>query len=133
MLTGLVVGVSTTLAVKWWLEARIDTLGFGGEAFALVSWACGLLGGLGAALATSGDPEVRCRAEDIVAAIDNKLHPEHRLTGHTSEVCRVSVSADGKRLLTSSTDKTLRLWDTDTGKELCLFKGHTECILGAAI
>ena len=74
----------------------------------------------------TGTLEMRRRAEQIVAVIENKLYREHRLTPHgNSIVWTVSVSADGKRLLTSSTDKTLRLWDTDTGKEMRIYKGHT--------
>src|SRR5438445_10660003 len=57
--------------------------------------------------ATSNDVETRRRAEQIVAAIENKLYPELRLTGHTGSLHSVSISADGKRLLTSSWDKTL--------------------------
>src|SRR5438876_1130428 len=79
---------------------------------------------------TSSDPEVRRRAEDIVAVIENKLYPELRLTGHTGWVLSVCVSSDGKRLLTSSADKTLRLWDTHTGKQLRLFEGHTDRVYG---
>ena len=82
----------------------------------------------------SNDVEARRRAEAIVSVIENKLYREHRLTPHgNSIVWTVSISADGKRLLTSSTDKTLRLWDTDTGKELRVFTGHTERIIGAAL
>src|SRR5204863_8953154 len=65
---------------------------------------------------TSSDPEVRRRAEDIVAAIEDKLYgAELRFTGHTGGTWSVCVSADGKRVLTSGDDKTLRLWDADTG------------------
>src|SRR5207248_2918521 len=66
--------------------------------------------------ATSKDVETRRRAEELVAVIEDKVYPELRLTGHTSEVWCASVSADGKRVLTSSADKTLRLWDGHTGK-----------------
>ena len=83
---------------------------------------------------TSNDPEVRRRAEELVAGIERKLSEEQmRLSGHTEAVYRVCVSADGKRLLTSSADKTLRLWDTDTGRCLRVFTGHTDCIIGAAL
>src|SRR4051812_16514519 len=47
------------------------------------------------------DAEVRCRARDIVVAIEDKLGPELLLTGHTDSVWCVCVSADGKRVLTS--------------------------------
>src|SRR5205823_4323707 len=67
------------------------------------------------------------------AAEQKKDVEQLRLTGHKGQVWSVSVSADGKRLLTSSSDKTLRLWDTDTGKCLCVFEGHTGRIVGAAL
>jgi osmotically-inducible protein OsmY len=54
----------------------------------------------------------------LITVLENNLYgAELRLTGHAGEVWSVSVSSDGKRLLTSSFDKTLRLWDADTGKE----------------
>src|SRR5437764_8565643 len=71
--------------------------------------------------ATSKDVETRRRAEQLVAVIEDKVYPELRLIGHKDEVRSVSVSADGKRVLTSSgcdpppprsgRDNTLRLWD----------------------
>src|SRR5262245_26027685 len=53
----------------------------------------------------SADAEVRLRAERIIATIGSRLYVELLcLTGHTSPVWSVCVSADGKRLLTSSED-----------------------------
>src|SRR5947208_908164 len=84
--------------------------------------------------ASRGDLELRRRAEAIIAAIENKIYGEQlRLTGHTGPVYSVCLSADGKRLLTNSEDKTLRLWDTDTGKCLRIFEGHGKQVWGAAL
>ena len=71
---------------------------------------------------TSDEPEVRSRAEEVITVIENKLYPELILRGHGASVWRVCVSADGKRLLTCSGDRTLKLWDTHSGECLQIFK-----------
>jgi len=44
----------------------------------------------------------------------------------------VAFAPDGKRALTTSQDKTVRLWDTATGAEVRRFEGHTEFVRRAA-
>lgn len=44
--------------------------------------------------------------------------------GHTEGVLSLSFSKDGTRLLSSSYDKTARLWELQTGKQLQRFWGH---------
>jgi len=45
----------------------------------------------------------------------------------------VCFSSDGNTLLTGSTDKTARLWDVATGREIRCFKGHAAGIIGVAV
>ncbi|BBM86344.1 hypothetical protein UABAM_04730 [Candidatus Uabimicrobium amorphum] len=45
--------------------------------------------------------------------------------GDTSEVNSVAFSPDGKTLASGSDDKTVRLWDVATGKEIHKITGHT--------
>jgi WD40 repeat protein len=44
--------------------------------------------------------------------------------GHTDEVIGVALSPDGRRILTGSRDKTVRVWDTDTAEMLACFDPH---------
>jgi RNA polymerase sigma factor (sigma-70 family) len=44
--------------------------------------------------------------------------------GHIGEVSIVQFSADGERLVSASTDGTLRLWDTTTSRPLRVWHGH---------
>jgi len=53
-------------------------------------------------------------------------------TGHTSWVCSVAFSPDEKYIVSGSYDKTVRLWDSNTGKELRKFKGHIGSVSSAA-
>jgi WD40 repeat protein/serine/threonine protein kinase len=47
------------------------------------------------------------------------------LKGHTDRVTSVVYSRDGKRLASGSEDKTVKVWDVQTGQELLTFRGHT--------
>jgi WD40 repeat protein len=52
-------------------------------------------------------------------------------TGHTAPVFSVSFSADGSRLVSASQDRTVRLWDTETGRSLAVLEGHTDEVFSA--
>ena len=46
------------------------------------------------------------------------------LTGHSSPVLAVNFDIDGRRIVSGSSDKTLRIWEVKTGKQLCKLVGH---------
>ena len=81
--------------------------------------------------AVSGSSDHTVRVWDLQTGRDCR-----RLAGHTSWINSVAVSGDGRRLLTGSggevinghfqdgADLTLRLWDVDSGIELCRLTGH---------
>ncbi len=54
-----------------------------------------------------------------------------RLPG-TSAVYSVAFSPDGRRFVSGGRDKTLRLWDADSGTLIRTFQGHASAVLGVA-
>ena len=53
------------------------------------------------------------------------------LTGHTYSVNSAQFSPDNKKVVTSSDDKTARLWSALTGKLLHTLTGHTDNVKSA--
>ena len=54
------------------------------------------------------------------------------LSGHTAAVNGIAFSPDGARLATASWDRTARVWDAASGRELLTLSGHTEGVHGIA-
>ena len=50
----------------------------------------------------------------------------------TGPVSSVAFSSDGRFVLSGGDDKTLKLWELDTGKELRTFSGHTGAVVSVA-
>lgn len=51
------------------------------------------------------------------------------LSGHASWVLSVAFSPDGKRFVSSSSDRTVRVWDLDSMQCQHVFKEHTDQVL----
>jgi WD40 repeat protein len=47
-------------------------------------------------------------------------------------LCGIALSPDGRRALSGGFDRTMRLWDVETGKQLGLFRGHTDLVYDVA-
>jgi WD40 repeat protein len=54
------------------------------------------------------------------------------LAGHTNYVKACAFSPDGSRVLSASGDKTLKLWNAETGRELRTFAGHSGSVFACA-
>jgi WD40 repeat protein len=66
------------------------------------------------------------------------LHPPgtglvRTLEGHSSSVSGVAVTPDGKRAVSASSDKTLKVWDLESGQALRTLKGHSGFVNGVAV
>jgi guanine nucleotide-binding protein subunit beta-2-like 1 protein len=66
--------------------------------------------------------------EEVDESDSNRLYgvPLKSLTGHNHFVSDIALSADNLFCLSSSWDKTLRLWDLRAGKTSRIFVGHTK-------
>jgi WD40 repeat protein/serine/threonine protein kinase len=53
------------------------------------------------------------------------------LVGHTGIVRTAVFSADGRRVLTSSSDGSARIWDAASGRELAVMRGHQKDVISA--
>ncbi len=62
----------------------------------------------------------------------SRINARQTLVGHADPVWSAAFSADGKRILTGSWDKTAKVWDAATGQELLTLKGHNGWVLSAA-
>lgn len=59
--------------------------------------------------------------------------PKKSFRGHSHIVQDVTISADGLFALSASWDKTLRLWNIETGETIKTFVGHTNDVLSCSI
>jgi WD40 repeat protein/serine/threonine protein kinase len=66
-----------------------------------------------------------------VVALDGSS-PPLLLGGHQGPVSALSLSADGRRVVTGSWDATLRLWDARSGRLLTGCDGHTDYVISVA-
>jgi WD40 repeat protein len=63
---------------------------------------------------------------------DHQTRKAVNLGGHAEPVHSVTYLPDGKRILSASWDKTVKVWDADTGQEIRTLKGHTAAVFSVA-
>jgi hypothetical protein len=62
-----------------------------------------------------------------------EIAPLRTLSGHTGEVLAVAVARSGVQALTGAADRSLRLWDLASGRELRVYLGHTAAVTAAVL
>jgi len=55
------------------------------------------------------------------------------LKGHIRSVCAVAVTSNGKTVVSSSDDMTLKVWDLETGRCRATLEGHTKTVWRVAV
>jgi WD40 repeat protein len=53
--------------------------------------------------------------------------------GHSAGVRAVAITRDGRRAVSACSDKTLRIWDLESGRLLKILEGHSEWVRAVAI
>lgn len=56
----------------------------------------------------------------------------HGLSGHTSSIDALAFSTDSEFLISGSEDRTVKLWDPETGHNLRTFTGHKTSVVAVA-
>lgn len=55
------------------------------------------------------------------------------IRGHKSAIYSIAITPDGKRIVSASGDKTLKIWDIESGRELHTLRGHRDQVLSLAL
>ena len=59
--------------------------------------------------------------------------PARALADHTDRLTSVAIAPDGTWLATASFDKSVRIWDSTTGRQRAVLLGHTKPVMSVAI
>jgi WD40 repeat protein len=77
-------------------------------------------------------PADKTRASSAAAALAVAVSQENwRLAGHDSFLWVAAFSPDGSRIVTASSDKTARIWDAASAKEIAVLRGHDGLVVSA--
>ncbi|BAZ00951.1 protein kinase [Tolypothrix tenuis PCC 7101] len=69
----------------------------------------------------------------VIASKDSDVFLTKTLEGHSSLIRSVAISPDGKTLASGSDDKTIKLWNLKTGKQIRTLTGHSHWVFSVAI
>ncbi len=131
--------VSSGLGLMAWNQSRqaqlneVDALG--NSAISLVDRGQ-KLAGLAKAIKAGRILQVqRASNPDVTSTLQKALNysnERNHLSGHQESVFSVSFSPDGKTFASASVDKTIKLWDLATGREIQTFSGHQSGVVSVS-
>jgi len=83
-------------------------------------------------LIVSASRDKKCMVWELTPEAESCGYARKALSGHGEAVQDVTLSSDGQFALSGSWDKTLRLWDLNTGATVRVFQGHTKDVFSVA-
>ncbi|KAG8751657.1 hypothetical protein FRC14_007686 [Serendipita sp. 396] len=79
------------------------------------------------------DPKIEEEEEEETEEEEEEEEEEKKLEGHDDSVWSVSFSADGSKLVSGSSDHTIRIWDLEPESAVIkILRGHTGPVLSVA-
>jgi WD40 repeat protein len=83
----------------------------------------------------SGNPTIQLWnvSPESNPASNTQESPHQTLTGHSGEIASLAFTPDSQILISSSADKTIKLWNLKTGQLIRTLRGHTARVNSLAI
>ena len=133
-IAAIALGLAGVAGIGWWKVAinQINSLAQGSDALLNLDGSKALKTSLKAVVQMRHTPLVDADTQtqvelSLLNTVSNVAAP-NTLGGHANQVWAVSFSPNGKLLATGSADKTVKLWDTTTRKEIKTLSGHTDWV-----
>lgn len=67
----------------------------------------------------------------VTAMTNQKIYPKI-LQGHNDSIWSIAFSSDSTKIVSGSSDRTIKIWNSQTGECIATFEGHTRPILSVA-
>ena len=79
------------------------------------------------------DPDGEPVAPAVPMRLVAEVPPPRVLTGHEAGVRGVAVTPDGRSAVSASFDRSVRVWDLDTGAQRAMLAGHDDAVVDVAV
>jgi len=110
-----------------------DALQFRGSLVGHRGWVTAIASSLEASnVVVSSSRDKKLFIWELTPTEEQPGYARRSMGGHSEPISDVVLSSDGQFALSSSWDKTMRLWDLNTGAKVRTFQGHTKDVFSCA-